>query len=100
VVYPNDELEEVNRENVAFLNLGNDGKYSFIFAEEIQCPQVDGPELTADGLELEGVRGGMFINVQPGGYRLRVSRNGTEISVSLRITHSATINTFDRLIRI
>jgi hypothetical protein len=57
-------------------------------------------EVTADGLEPEAVRGGMFIDIQPGEYTLCVSRNDTEISVSLHVTHSSTINKFDGLIRI
>lgn len=111
---PDAELEEVNRGNVAFLNLGSDGKYSFTFAEEVQYPQVEmnlhvpsgrlfvgaAEEVTADGLEPEAVRGGMFIDVQPGEYTLRVSRNGTEISLSLHFAHSSKRNEFDSLIRI
>ena len=108
------ELDEVNRGNVAFLNLGSDGKYSFTFFEEIQCPQVEinlnvpsgrifigaAEEVTADGFEPEAVRGGMFIAVEPGKYKLCVSRDDTDISVSLHVTHSSTINKFDSLIRI
>jgi hypothetical protein len=111
---PDAELEEVNRGNVAFLNLGSDGKYSFTFAEEVQYPQVEmslhvpsgrlfvgaAEEITADGLEPEAVRGGIFIDVQPGEYTLRVSRNGTEISLSLHFVHSSKRNEFDSLIRI
>jgi hypothetical protein len=108
------ELEEVNRGNVAFLNLGSDGMYSFAFEKDLDCPQVEmalhapsghiflgaAEEVTADGLEPEGIRGGMFIDVPPGDYMLRVSRNGTEISVSLNLTDSSTTNAFGSLIRI
>ena len=57
-------------------------------------------EVTAEGLEPEAVRGGMFIDVQPGEYTLRVSRSGTEISLSLHLAHSSKRNEFDSLIRI
>jgi hypothetical protein len=109
-----DELEEVNRGNVAFLNLGSDGKYSFTFVEEVQYPQLEmnlhvpsgrlfvgaAEEVTADGLEPESVRGGMFVDAQPGEYTLRVSRDGTEISLSLHLAHGSKRNEFDSLIRI
>lgn len=108
------ELEEVNRGNVAFLNLGSDGMYSFSIEKDLHCPQMEmvlhapsgriflgaAEEVTADGLEPEGIRGGMFIDVHPGDYMLRVSRNGTEISVSLNLTDSSTTNEFGSLIRI
>jgi hypothetical protein len=111
---PDAELEEVNQGNVAFLNLGSDGKYSFIVVEEVQHPQVEmtlrvpsgrlfvgaAEEVTADGLEPESVRGGMFVDVQPGEYTLRASRDGTEISLSLHLAHSSKRNEFDSLIRI
>jgi len=111
---PDAELEEVNRGNVAFLNLGGDGRYSFTFVDEIKSPQVEmnlhvpsgrvfvgaAEEVTSDGLEPEAVRGGMFIDVQPGEYTLCVSRNDAEISVSLNVAHSPTINKFHSLIRI
>lgn len=38
---PEAELAEVNRGNVAFLNLDSDGKYWFTFVNELQCPQVE-----------------------------------------------------------
>jgi hypothetical protein len=111
---PDAELEEVNRGNVAFLNLGSDGKYSFTFVTAPHCPQVEmnlrapsgriflgaAEEVTADGFEPEAIRGGMFLDVQPGGYWLCVSRDGTEISLSLQLTDSWKSNQFGTLIRI
>lgn len=111
---PNTELEEVNQGNVAFLNLDSDGKYSFTFVEGMPCPQVEmslrapsgriflgaAEEVTADGFEPEAIRGGMFIDVQPGQYRLRISRTGTVISVSLDLAHRSKVNEFDSLLRI
>ena len=111
---PDAELEEVNRGNVAFLNLDSDGKYSFTIVVELQCPQVEmnlrapsgriflgaAEEVTADGFEPEAIRGGMFIDVQPGEYRLGVLRNGTEISLALHLTASSKSNEFCSLIRI
>ncbi|QJE03512.1 hypothetical protein HH212_21035 [Massilia forsythiae] len=111
---PDAELAEVNRGNVAFLNLGSDGKYSFTFAEEVQCPQVEvnlrvpsgrlfagaAEEVTAEAFEPEAARGGMFIDIQPGEYTLRVSRDGNEISLSLHLAHGSNRNEFDSLIRI
>jgi len=111
---PNAELEEVNRGNVAFLNLGTDGKYSFTFVTKLHCPQVEinlrapsgriflgaAEEVTADGFEPEAICGGIFLDVQPGEYRLCVSRNSTEISLSLHLTDSWKSNEFGSLIRI
>ena len=111
---PDAELEEVNRGNVAFINLGSDGKYSFTFAEEVQYPQIEmnlhvpsgrffvgaAEEVTADGLEPDAVRGGMFVDVQPGEYTLCVSRDGNEIWLSLHLAHGSKRNEFDSLIRI
>jgi hypothetical protein len=57
-------------------------------------------EVTADGFEPEAIRGGMFLDVQPGGYWLCVSRDGTEISLSLQLTDSWKSNQFGTLIRI
>lgn len=108
------ELEEVNQGNAAFLNLGSDGKYSFTFVKELQCPQVEmnlhapsgrmflgaAEEVTADGFEPEAILGGMFIDVQPGKYVLCVSRNGTEILLSLHLTHRSRLNEFAGLIRL
>jgi len=111
---PDAELEEVNRGNVAFLNLDSDGKYSFTIVAKLQSPQVEmnlrvpsgriflgaAEEVTAEGFEPEATRGGTFINVHPGNYRLGVSRNGTEISLSLHLTRSSKSNEFRSLIRI
>jgi hypothetical protein len=111
---PDAELEEVNRGNVAFFNLGSDGRYSFTFLTELHCPQVEmnlrapsgriyigaAEEVTADGFEPEAIRGGMFLDVKPGEYWLCVSRDGTEISLSLHLTDSWKSNEFGSLIRI
>ena len=88
--------------------------YSFTLEKDLHSPQVamalrapsgriflgSAEEVTADGLEPEGLRGGMFIDVQPGDYILHVSRNGTEIAVSLNLTDSSSRNAFGSLIRI
>ena len=50
--------------------------------------------------EPEAIRGGTFIDMQPGEYTLCVSRNGTEISLSLHLAQGAMTNAFSNPIRI
>jgi hypothetical protein len=88
---PSDEVEEVNRGNVAFVGLGADGQYLVRVTDEMPSGKRvsvnlnvpsgrvfigAGEEVTADGLEPECVRGGAIIVVDPGTYRLLVCRSG------------------------
>jgi hypothetical protein len=85
---PAEELEEVNAGNVAFLNLGTDGVFTVDVVEEqcpggvtslLRCPSGRvfigaGEEVTSDGLEPEGIRGGGFLEIAPGNYELSAVR--------------------------
>lgn len=88
---PSEELAEVKAGNVAFVSLGEDGRYSIevcpaareartvIYRLRVPSGRVfvgAGEEVTSDGLEPEGVRGGCFLDVCPGVRELRVVRIG------------------------
>jgi len=112
---PDEELIEVNEGNVAFIGLGEDGKYSLEISDSID--DVDcavnlkfpsgriflgaGEEVTGDGLEPESIRGGTFLTVVPGQYRLLIHRKSQRaIVVSLQRTVGSDKNQFSRPIRI
>jgi hypothetical protein len=95
---PEDEIAEVNAANIVFVGLGSDGKFTVAIVDGpptaigvavyLKCPsgQVflgSGEEVTGDGLEPECVRGGGFIDVPPGSYRVAAARSGNVIEVCL-----------------
>lgn len=115
---PNEEIEEVNKGNVAFIGLGNDGKFTIYLLDELadgsdyasfmlNCPSGKvfigaGEEVTGDGLEPEGIRGGAFLNVQPGPQSLRVRRKSAhELELALS-PHATDVvgNSFNEPVRI
>jgi hypothetical protein len=82
-------LQEENAGNVAFVDLGQDGKYEVQRVTSLEptsglqlhlsCPSGRvfvgaGEEVTSDGLQPECVRGGAFFHVCPGPYTLRIAR--------------------------
>jgi len=87
-----DELEEVNKGNVMFVNIGNDGKYRVEVIDKdvninnknsvecnIKVPSGRvfigaGEEVTSDGLEPECIRGGTFINLNHNNYLVTLYR--------------------------
>jgi hypothetical protein len=93
---PDAELEEMNRGNVAFLNLGSDGTYEISLntvhdPKSVQvCLKVGSgrvfvgaaEEVTSGGLEPEGLRG-VFVDLEPGTYLLGASRDGEVVRLSL-----------------
>ena len=112
---PDEELMEVNNGNVAFIGLGEDGKYTLEIADTVckedhavilNCPSGRlflgaGEEATGDGLEPEAIRGGTFLSVSPGHYRLAVHRKSKwVIAVSLKQSDVAGKNQFNAPIRI
>ena len=89
---PAEELLEVNRGNVAFIGLGDDGRYLLEIgridesvAGAIRC-RLKVPsgkvfvgaaeEVSSEGLEPEAVRGGLFLELPPGAYELVAVRLG------------------------
>lgn len=96
-----DELEEVNNGNIAFIDLGSDGRFRVEVTDDaapasaisvlLNCPTGKlfvgaGEEVSADGLEPIGVRGGGFLSVSPPAQRLvvwKVEEGHVAISLSL-----------------
>jgi len=106
------ELEEVNQGNVAFVGLGDDGNYFVAVTDDIQDAQVEvnlrvpsgrvfigaGEEVTSDGLEPECVRGGGFITLTPGNYRLLAKKEGSSLLIAFS-AHGESANSFKTPIR-
>ncbi|QDV17174.1 hypothetical protein Pan153_18090 [Gimesia panareensis] len=112
---PDEELIELNAGNVAFIGLGEDGKYSLDLSESpddvdctlnLKCPSGRiflgaGEEVTGEGLEPEAIRGGTFLTVVPGNYRLLITRKSERaIAVRLQATEGSGDNQFACPIRI
>lgn len=112
---PEDELAEVNRGNVAFLNVGSDGLYHIERVPIIKRPDVQmmlnvpsgrvyagaAEDVTGDELEPEDLDNGQYITVEPGVYTLAVGRKEQKIEFALirsKVDHVK--NYFDDLIRI
>ncbi len=83
-------IAEINRGNAVIVDLGMDGKFSVAVHEaadfepsvvcNINCPSGRifvgaGEEITSDGLEPECVRGGAFLTVMPGCYRVAIAKS-------------------------
>jgi hypothetical protein len=86
---PKDELDELNRRNLLVLGLGGDGYYDVRAILEDGESQREfslsfpsgrvfigpGEEITGGGDEPTGKHGGFFVTVEPGDYRVGVSRD-------------------------
>jgi len=110
-----DEILEMNQGNVVFIDLGTDGKFAVKIGEiedkeqsvgcNIKCPSGrifagSGEEVTSDGCEPEGLRGGIFLIREPGNYRVEVARRSQNgITLYIKKTSEAS-NNFDALLRI
>jgi len=88
-----EELMELNAGNAAIVGLGADGQYQGQILQEIswpakcvfrlRCPSGRvfvgaAEEITADGLEPEAIRGGIFLQVTPGVYQVSVDRDASQ----------------------
>ncbi len=107
------ELTEVNHGSVAFLGLGEDGIYRVIVEVDVPDAQVKvnlrvpsgkffvgaGEEVTSDGLEPEAIRGGAFIEIEPGNYTLLAKREGKVLTIAL-VAGSTGINKFENPVRV
>ena len=112
---PEDELEEVNKGNVLFLNLGEDGQYTVRVVDNISenykslflnVPSgkvfVGGGEDTSGGyLEPDGsdYMSGVFLIMDIGNYEVRFRRDSLDIVISF-IKSSENKNDESALIRI
>ena len=112
---PREELAEINAGNVAFINLGADGRYEAAIVEErqpggvvvrLRCPTGrifvgSGEEVTGDGVEPEAIRVGGFVEVAPGAWELSITRNGVRITVGITpISSEDAHNAFESLVSI
>ena len=110
-----EELKEVNAGNAAFIGLGSDGEYEIDIGDagdeggssiRLKCPSGRvfvgcGEEVTADGLEPEGNRGGTFLDFTPGAYVLSVRRTGDKsLVINLRRIEGEARNSFTEPIRV
>lgn len=103
---PNDEISEINRGNVAFIGLGSDGQYWVEVAESLPNPEMEvflkfpsgnifigaAEEVTSDGLEPECIRGGKFIVIEPGIYKLSAKKAGRIVTLSFSKSDISTNN--------
>ena len=102
-----DSLSEINKGNVAFIELPEDGEYSFMVVDKIVNSQFTinldvpsgyvfigaGEEVTADELEPECVRGGTFIELNQGKYILKSKIENEVILLSFEATENS-LNAF------
>ncbi|MFZ6735067.1 DUF6386 family protein [Undibacterium sp. Ji42W] len=110
---PNAEIQEVNKGNVAFLNLESDGKYSVSIVDAVDEPDAcvnlkfssgrvffgAAEEVSSDGLEPEALRGGIFLEFPAGLYALHIKKTGFSISLAIKISDIST-NSFCSVVRI
>ena len=95
---PNDEMQEVNQGNIAFIGLGADGTYHVSLVDSLPNFQAEvrikapsgrlfvgaGEEVSSDGLEPEGLRGGRFVSVAPGDYIVRIAKISNEVVIAIQ----------------
>ncbi|CAI0715341.1 MULTISPECIES: DUF6386 family protein [Serratia] len=112
---PEDEIDEINKGNVLFLNLGDDGNYVVKIIDEINggrdsfflnVPSGDvfigaGEDVSGGDLEPDGsdCMAGIMIKLPPGGYEVKYNRDGTDISISFSRSNCK-VNNITDLIRI
>lgn len=112
---PEDELDEINKGNVLFLNLGDDGDYTVeIYGDikgnystlSLKVPSGKiyigaGEDTSGGGLEPDGsdYMSGVFLDLAPGDYDINFKKDDDKIILSLRIGENST-NDIKELIRL
>jgi hypothetical protein len=110
---PDNELHEVRQRNAIFLNLGSDGSYSVLIgagaredglALSLKVPSGrlfvgPGEQMTGGGLEPDSEWGGEFLTLEPGDYRVCISRDQDALEVCLS-AHKPFENDIRELIRV
>lgn len=102
---PEDELEEINRGNAVFLNLGQDGGYTVQVVDDLHdfsgsvCIQAPsgrifvgaGEDATGGDLEPDDAAAvsGRLIEMAPGPYAVRFRRDGDVITLSFVVSDEA-----------
>lgn len=95
---PETEILELNAGNVAFFGLGSDGVFVVHMVDDLPDAKAvvnlrapsgrvfigAGEEVSSDGLEPEGLRGGLFLDVDQGNYVVRAMRVRHDIFLSIR----------------
>ncbi|WP_434924532.1 DUF6386 family protein [Enterobacter asburiae] len=95
---PEDEVEEINKGNVIFLNLGDDGAYKVHIKNEVdKCTGSlflsvpsgkvfigAGEDVTGGDLEPDDsdAISGEFISLEPGSYEVKYKKQGSDVLVS------------------
>lgn len=112
---PEDEMDEINKGNVVFLNLGSDGNYLVEIHDDIpddfgslnlNIPSGKvfigaGEDTSGGGLEPNGSDyiSGEFINLSPGVYQVKFKRECSIIALAF-IKSSVCTNNIETLIRL
>jgi hypothetical protein len=112
---PEDELDEINKGNILFLNLGDDGNYTVEIHDDIEenystlslrAPSGKiylgaGEDTSGCGLEPDGsdYMSGVFLDLAPGYYDIKFKKVDNKITVSLSIGKNST-NDIKDLIRL
>lgn len=112
---PEDELDEINKGNILFLNLGDDGDYTVEIHDDIKgnystlslkVPSGKiyigaGEDTSGGGLEPDGsdYMSGVFLDLAPGDYDINFKKDDDKIILSLRIGENST-NDIKELIRL
>ena len=91
---PRVQVDEVNSASAAFVDLGSDGTFTGSLAEEqladpalsfvLSCPSGKfflgaAEETSSEGMEPDCTRGGLLLSLQPGLYRVSLSRPNLSI---------------------
>ncbi len=106
---PQAELLEVRKGNALFVSLGSDGKYLVELKNDqvadCRSAKITFPsgrifigaaeEVTCEGREPIGDRGGVFLDVSPGTYLFEFSRTASRISVAYRRVEGDSANQVD-----
>lgn len=110
-----EELREINLGNAAFVSLNDDGKYEVDIADKLVDSDLElnlrfpggrvfigaGEEVTSDGLEPECIRGGTFLELPAGVYRVAVKRlNSRRIELAFTVCNGESVNSFSESLRV
>lgn len=112
---PDDELEEMNKGNIAFIGLGNDGFYTINLCDNIEEPDVKiniscpsgevfigaGEDTTGGDLEPDDpqYRAGDIISLPIGNYEISLKKAANIVFISIT-TSKAKANKFENVLRL
>lgn len=112
---PDDELEEMNKGNIAFIGLGNDGFYTINLCDNIEEPDVKiniscpsgkvfigaGEDTTGGDLEPDDplYRSGDIISLPIGNYKISLKKPANIVFISITPS-KAKANNFENILRL